>query len=92
MDITITIPDDKKDAVIDAFAIQYKYQDKITDKDDKEIDNPISKGDFVLGIIESFIKDVYVANKVKEFEKQRNTVVTYAKDDVKEINVVEQNI
>jgi hypothetical protein len=87
MNITIIIPDNKKDAIIEAFASQYKYPSKIEDEGGKKIDNPVSKGEFALSIIKSFIKDVYVANKVDEFTVQRSDVSEAAKNYAEEITI-----
>ncbi len=87
MEITINIPDDKKDAVVDAFAIQYKYPKKTQDEDGNEIINPVSKGQFALNIINSFIKEVYVASKISPLEDQRKTIIETATTEIEGVTV-----
>lgn len=66
--ITITIPEARKTEVINAFAKQYKYQTQIQDPEDETgttmIDNPVSKAQFALNIVKTFIKEVYIGSKV----------------------------
>ncbi len=52
MDITLTIPNDKIDIILDTFALQYNYQDELTQFDPSTgeptgtIPNPEGKGAF----------------------------------------------
>jgi hypothetical protein len=86
-DITITIPNDKLDIVVDAFADQYNYQETIGDEDGNQIPNPTSKNQFAKNIIKSFVKQVYVAKKVKELDATRQTTVDNAETDVSGVTV-----
>lgn len=87
MDITITIPDDKVSTVVDAFATQYNYQDKIENELGGEIDNPISKATFALGIIKQFIKDVYVAGAATQLDVVRKEELLIAKTEIEGVSV-----
>ena len=85
MEITITIPDEKKNEVIDAFATQYNYPTKVQNEEGVEIDNPITKGQFALNIVNSFIKEVYVAGQLKPLEEEK----AIARDTaIQEIDVI----
>lgn len=96
MEIKITIPNDKKDEVTDAFASQYDYQEEVVNPDydssDEEslamIPNPETKERFLLVQIRDFIKNVYVANQVKTFNEGQNSVRTTAKADMDDVTIV----
>ena len=77
MEIKITIPNNKKDAIIEAFAIQYNYQEELEDANGNMIPNPQSKKVFTANIIKSFIREIYKAVKIKEV----NTAIQKARDD-----------
>ena len=85
--ITITIPDGKANAIIDAFATQYNYQDEIGDEDGNMIPNPQTKKQFALEVIKSFVREVYKATKVKEVGTTIEQVRTGADDYTDEIAV-----
>lgn len=95
MKITITIPDDKKEAIVDAFALQYGYQDTIPNPDyspeTKEsletITNPSSKEAFAKNILVSFIKQVYISGQVEPLEEQKKTIMENAKVEVETISI-----
>lgn len=84
--ITIDIPDNKVQGVIDAFALAYGYQGKIQDGNGNEIDNPVTKAQFARNIINSFIKEVYVSAQVKGLDAQRQQTIVAASADVAGIN------
>jgi len=86
---TITIPDGKVQAVIDAFAKQYNYQETIPDPNDpnKQIPNPVNKGQFAKNILLSFIKEVYIAAQVKDLEVTRQATIATAKANVDDVTV-----
>lgn len=89
MDITITIPTDKKDAVIDAFALQYKYQEEVDDGKGEGglMPNPVTKGQFALNIMRSFVKEVYVAAQVKPIQEQTKTIAQQASEEMDVITI-----
>ncbi len=88
MKISINIPDDKKVAVVNAFATQYKYQASTTDEEGVETQNPVSKGQFALNIIKTFIKEVYISSQVQPLQDQRKTLIEKAKTDIDGVEVV----
>ena len=85
---TIVVPDDKVNGLVNAFAKQYSYQDKISDPETGElIDNPMSKASFAKNIIKQFVKEVYVAAQVKELEATRVATVQQANTDIAGVDV-----
>lgn len=58
MDITITIPDEVMQRVLDAFAGSYGYQATIDDGQGNQIPNPQSEAAFSKAQIRAYIKDV----------------------------------
>jgi len=85
--ITITIPDAKLNAIVEAFATQYNYQDQITEDGMNYIPNPVSKAQFARNVINSFIKEVYVAAQVKELDATRVQTINTATAAVSDITV-----
>lgn len=83
--ITITIPDDKLNNVIEAFATQYDYKEKIIDVNGNEINNPVSKVQFAKNIVNSFIKEVFISAQVKNLNIQRQQIIQTANEDVSNI-------
>ena len=86
---TITVPDGKVQAVIDAFAKQYNYQETIPHPNDpnEQIPNPVSKGQFAKNILLSFVKEVYIVAQVKDLEATRQATITTAKAAVDDVTV-----
>ena len=82
--MTITIPDGRVAALLDAFALQYGYQETIEDGDDV-IPNPISKVQFAKEQISRFIKSVYISAKIQEFSSQRSIIIATATSDIDEV-------
>lgn len=81
MEIKITIPDEKDNAIVNAFAKQFYYSPKTwveVDGTQTEIDNPQSKKQFMKEKINSFIKDVYRQSKVDEIDAQKAQAVEAA--------------
>lgn len=72
---TITIPDDKVSAVVNAFATQYRYQVNIDDGEGGTIPNPVSKAQFAKNIIRSFVREVYVGAQIKAIEATRLQII-----------------
>ncbi len=85
--ITIEIPEDKIQAVIDAFASNYNYPEQIKDENGVMIPNPTTKAQFARNIIKSFIKEVYVANQVKSIDEQKKVAINTANQEIDVINV-----
>lgn len=73
MNITITIPDGKKDAIISAFAVVYGYETEVLDGDGNLIPNPQTKKDFALEQLRDFVRSVYKSQKVTEADDARIT-------------------
>lgn len=74
MKIEIQIPTEKETAIANAFAKQFNYSPKISQEVDGvmiEIDNPITKKQFMKEKVHKFIKDVYRQFKVDEIETQK---------------------
>lgn len=66
---TITVPDESKDAIIDAVCYSNKYRDEVTNEEDEVISNPQSKEDFISECILNWFKS---HNKAYEVEKSLN--------------------
>lgn len=81
MKITITIPDDKKQGIVDAFCKIYKYQETINGKP-----NPQTKKEFTLSKIQGFITDVYKSHK-SDLETVKRTAIKDAEDFVKDLTI-----
>ena len=85
---TITIPDDKVAAVIDAFASQYHYTTKIEDANGAMIDNPTSKAQFAKNVVNSFIKQVYIGAQIKALDATKQTTIATAETYMNDITTV----
>lgn len=68
---TITIPDEFIPDLLEAFADKYHYQDEIEINDPENPDrlitvpNPQTKGEFMMAMIMSNIKNIYIRYKMK---------------------------
>lgn len=95
MIIELNIPDDKKDAIIEAFSLLYKYPEEVpnpeympTDPESEEIiENPTSKLQFAKNIIKNFIQEVYVSAQVKPIEESKASVIQIATEEANTITV-----
>lgn len=88
MQVTINIPDDKKDGVIEAFASAYNYRETIgEDVKGEPIPNPQSKGQFAKGQVLKFIKNVFVANQSEGAETTRKQLIEVAEADMEGLTV-----
>lgn len=87
---TIDIPQEKVTDLVDAFAIQYKYQESVEDPSnpDEMIPNPISKVQFAKDTIKAFVKETYVAGKLKAIETTRQEMVENAAADIEGVDVI----
>ena len=85
MILGIEIPDNRVDEIIDGFAVQYGYQQKVKDTEGEEIDNPVTKAQFARNIIVSFIKEVYVASKIRDIETIRQKTIATAAEELKDV-------
>lgn len=83
---SITVPDDKVAALVDAFAIQYNYADKI-ETPEGVTDNPQNKQDFAKACIRNYVREVFIANAVKVVEQQRMDAITAAKTETTDFTV-----
>jgi len=92
---TITIPDDKVQDVLDAFANQYNYQEQVPNPDydpdvpasEETVPNPISKASFAKGTVRAFVKNVYIAYKATEIDEQRAEAIETANSDIDTVTV-----
>lgn len=83
MNIQISIPDGKKDKIINAFVIQYGYQATLEDGSD----NPQSKAEFAKQKLIEFVKEVYKASKVKEAETTKQNLRDEADNYTKDLTI-----
>lgn len=60
-EFTYRIPTDKLALAVEAFCGAYKYEPKVRDEADQEIDNPISPRQFMLNKINDFVNETTVA-------------------------------
>lgn len=80
--ISVTIPDELKDRVIDALCGQYGRPETVN-VDGVDVPNPTTKNQFAQNIVKSFIKEVvmaYEANKAGEVA--RKAALNKAKDEI----------
>ena len=85
---TITIPDEKVSAVVDAFCVQYRRPETVQDEEtDNSIPNPISKTTFAKNILRSFVREVYVGAQVKTIEETRAQIIETATAETDAISV-----
>ena len=93
---TITIPDNKVEGVLDAFASYTSYQETVSNSDydpeDEEsestIANPISKADNAKNCVKAFIRHIYISNQVNlAVDSVKDTAVSEASDDVSGVSV-----
>jgi hypothetical protein len=85
--IKINIPDDKLQAIINAFCEQYQYQDKIPNLEDESgivfIPNPQTKAQFAKAKIGEYIREVYVASKANSgIDELRKAAIIAAKAEI----------
>lgn len=79
---TITVPDDKVQDLLNAFATQYNYQTTVDDLSGGTVPNPESKAQFAKNKILKYIKEVYIAAQVQQVEEVRLTTIDTATDAV----------
>ena len=94
--ITITIPDNYVQDVLDAFAYIYRYQEMIEDPDGvpgppdgeiPKIPNPESKAAFAKRMNANYIKEIYVTWKTKiDGENAKAAVRQQAQEDIDAVN------
>ena len=82
-DFLITIPDDKVQGVVDAFASRYNYQETITnpdyDPEDPESEPTIpniSKTAFAKNCIKAFIRHIYISKQVDDVVEDTKSQAT----------------
>ncbi len=80
MNITIKIPDEKKNAIVGAFADLYGYAETIKNEKGESIQNPQTKTQFVKKKIRDFIVGVYTGHKVREADSARIAALATAKE------------
>ena len=64
--ITLEIPDDKLQEVVDSLCATYGYQAKILDKDGKEIINPETPAQFAKRQVVQFVKEVVKSSRINK--------------------------
>ena len=84
---TLTVPNDVVGDVVQAFCTLYGYQETITDAEGVEVPNPETKAAFAKRMIRTYVKEVYKAYKVQQFETGRQRVITDAESDVGGVDV-----
>jgi len=67
---------------VEALCSNYSYQEKTTDKDGEEIDNPESKVAFAKRQLVVFLKDNIKAYRMNQFNEGRDTIRTSAEEEV----------
>lgn len=80
----LKIKKDKEQDVIEAFAIVYKYKEEIESEVDgviTQIPNPTSKEDFAQNILNSYIKEVFIASQINDVEIQKQEKLKIAKQE-----------
>lgn len=85
--MTLTIPDEIVQDVVDAFCGSYKYQPEVEgeEKVDGEtvmILNPESKVAFSKRMIREYVKAIYTSYQANQYEAGRQAVVDAAETDV----------
>ena len=76
---TVTIPDDKKDEIIDAICANYRYQETVTDPEGLEIPNPMTKAQFAKRKLAEFVKENLKSYKVSQVvETARDAAIVEA--------------
>lgn len=63
--ITINIPNQKVDLVLEAFCTSFNYQEFVIDENGDTIPNPVSKSEFSKGVLINFIKDTVKSYKIR---------------------------
>lgn len=88
--ITINIPDDKLQTIIDAFAVEFGWTELIEDGDD-EIPNPESKAEHAKRQVRNFVVDTVRRAKQKNVEAEKEILQkaaeTEATNDTNEITI-----
>jgi hypothetical protein len=86
---TINIPQERVADLLDAFAVQYNYQAEIDDPNNPDvmIPNPVSKAQFAKNTIKTYIKEVYIAGKLKEIENTRQQIIAQSNQEISTIDV-----
>lgn len=82
--ITLTIPNNKIDDILNAFANNFNYQEFIIDQNGATIPNPVTKAEFAKSVLIDFIKDVYKSNKIR-IDSQ--SVISTANNDSGNLNI-----
>lgn len=73
INFSITVPDDKKEEIIDDFTDHHRYQIEITDPDDpySEIPNPQSRAAFAKQVVINFIRNSVKAKRAEAADAVR---------------------
>ena len=74
--LSIVIPADQKQLVIDCFSINHGYRAKIVDGNNQEIDNPISAEDFAKSTMTTLISDMVKQYKVHLEQQTSPNILT----------------
>ena len=93
MDITLTIPDNKKDLIIDTFCAQYNYQENISivDIDGEPIGtepNPESKGAFTKRMFIRVLKREMKEYRRSESNETIRQIVRAQRDEIEGIDII----
>lgn len=85
MDITITIPTDKKDRILDGLCYQNAYQDNIPDPENEgqTIPNPESKAVYAKRMVMQYIKNNVIAYEAtRDIEVAKKAAIDKASADI----------
>jgi len=87
---TITLPDDKVEGLVEAFAVLGNYQENITDPQNPEatIPNPVGKPRFAKNSINLYLRQIWNAHKVKPLDDSREAVLAEGTEETKDFDVV----
>ncbi len=70
MKITLEIPDEQKDRVVDAICYLHGYEDVLVDMEGTETPNPQTKAKFAKAQIYTIIKNMVKTYEVRQAEEQ----------------------
>lgn len=87
VNITITIPDELIDNLIEAFCYWYNYQEIIHDVDLGDIPNPETKAQFTKRMVKEYVRDIYRRAKLKQHAEGEGSISDQANDDTSGIDI-----
>jgi len=82
--LEFNIPAGNKDRIIDGYCGHYNYQDKVSDAEGNEIDNPQTKTQFVKARMVKALKDPVITYEMKQAREAESATI---KTDVENIDI-----